>query len=362
MAALVAGGLMVPISAKAASTGVNLIVNPGFENVDLQTTSYYEAPKILDWTYADPTPGPGFAYSHDSSGALVPDFANGKLPSGGHWYFTPGNFALGTGSGHDSPANALTQNLDVSTGETGAAIASGRAKYDLRAYFSTYSDQGDYGVLQADFLDGSSSVLGSVMIGPPGSVQDWTLYSSRAPVPVGTATVRISSYGIAVIGSADGYMDNTSFMILPVGDFNNDGLYNCVDVDGLVGAIASGTNTASFDLTGDGLVNTADRDAWLLEAGEANIGPGRAYKLGDANLDGFVDGSDFGIWNANKFTSVAKWCSGDFTANGSIDGSDFGVWNANKFTSSDSAAFVPEPGIVCLGIGAIFVVCAMRRR
>jgi hypothetical protein len=125
--------------------------------------------------------------------------------------------------------------------------------------------------------------------------------------------------------------------ITPDGDFNDDGLYDGLDIDALVEAIASDTHPPAFDLTGDALVNLADRDAWLAEAGGVNLGPGRVYRLGDANLDSVVDGSDFGIWNANKFTAVAQWTRGDFSADGVVDGSDFGIWNANKFTSSNSS-------------------------
>jgi hypothetical protein len=121
------------------------------------------------------------------------------------------------------------------------------------------------------------------------------------------------------------------------GDFNDDGLYDLLDIDALVAEIAAATHNLLFDLTGDTLVNLADRDAWLAEAGAFNLPSGNPYLLGDANLDGVVDGSDFGIWNANKFTAVAAWGQGDFTADGSVDGSDFGVWNANKFTASDES-------------------------
>ncbi|MEM7312485.1 MAG: S8 family serine peptidase [Planctomycetota bacterium] len=72
------------------------------------------------------------------------------------------------------------------------------------------------------------------------------------------------------------------------GDFNDDGLYDCGDIDALTTTIAVGSNDISFDLTGDGLVDLGDRDAWLSEAGIAN-GIGAAYLLGDANLDGAVD-------------------------------------------------------------------------
>jgi hypothetical protein len=124
------------------------------------------------------------------------------------------------------------------------------------------------------------------------------------------------------------------------GDFNSDGLYDCEDINALVAEIATGTNGPAFDMTGDGLVDLADRDAWLAVAGEVNLGSGKAYLLGDANLDGFVDGLDFTVWNANKFTSLAQWSAGDFNADHFIDGLDFIIWNANKFQSSDGAAQV----------------------
>ena len=128
---------------------------------------------------------------------------------------------------------------------------------------------------------------------------------------------------------------------MPDPDFNDDGIFDLLDIDALVAAIASQTNNPAFDLTGDGIVDLADRDARLAAAGKANLGAGRAYLLGDANLDGRVDGSDFGIWNANKFTSVAAWSHGDFNANGVVDGSDFGIWNGNKFTSAAGLSLLP---------------------
>jgi hypothetical protein len=134
-------------------------------------------------------------------------------------------------------------------------------------------------------------------------------------------------------------------------DFNNDGLYNCVDVDALVVDIAAGTNGPLYDLTGDGFVNQADLNDWLAEAGDVNLPSHNPYLPGDATLDGVVDGSDFGIWNSHKFTSVAAWCSGDFNADGVVDGSDFGTWNSHKFTSSEaSSAVVPEPRAMAIAL------------
>ncbi len=121
-------------------------------------------------------------------------------------------------------------------------------------------------------------------------------------------------------------------------DFNNDKQLDCLDVDALVAQIA-GPGDLAFDLTGDGTVDTGDLDAWLTIAGNVNLPSGNRYLDGDANLDGAVDGQDFFLWNANRFTATPAWCSGDFDANGTVDGQDFFLWNANKF----SASLVPEP-------------------
>ena len=141
---------------------------------------------------------------------------------------------------------------------------------------------------------------------------------------------------------------------------------------------------------GDGSVDQADLDAWLAEAGANELASGNPYIAGDANLDGFVDASDFNIWNgnkftegdwtngdfnhdgfvdvgdfnvwnSNKFTNVPSWCSGDFNADGSIDVSDFNIWNANKFQNADVMT-VPEPtGLGLLGLSA-WVMIGWRRR
>ena len=65
-----------------------------------------------------------------------------------------------------------------------------------------------------------------------------------------------------------------------------------------------------------------------LSKSQTGNGPVRLVRA-----DGFVDGLDFIIWNANKFTESSKWCEGDFNADGLIDGLDFIIWNANKFAN-----------------------------
>ena len=150
------------------------------------------------------------------------------------------------------------------------------------------------------------------------------------------------------------------------GDFNNDGMYDCTDIDALTAEVASGANTAGFDLTGDGLVNLADVDEWLAEAGATDpdgVTGGNAFLRGDADLNGVVDVSDFNIWNTNKFTNTTAWCSGNFTGDQSVDVSDFNVWNGNKFTSSNTPGVVPEPaGLAMMLFAGLFGIRIIRQR
>ena len=147
-----------------------------------------------------------------------------------------------------------------------------------------------------------------------------------------------------------------------LGDFNDDLALDCSDVDALVAELASNGMSAIFDVNSDAIVDHADLEEWLSIAGEFNVGG--PYLPGDANLDGFVDVSDFGIWNQNKFSADNGWCGGDFNADGFTDVSDFGIWNQNKFTSSDSVAAVPEAeafGLLLVG-GSMLAINTRRRR
>jgi hypothetical protein len=162
-----------------------------------------------------------------------------------------------------------------------------------------------------------------------------------------------------VIGN-DSFSHAKTFFTGP-GDFTADGAYTCSDINQLTGTIAAGTNTAAFDLTGDGLVNQVDLQAWLTEAGYMTLSSRRPFQIADANLDGVVDGSDFGIWNTNKFTSNSAWCSGNFNGDSVVDGTDFGLWNARKFTTADGSSLVPEPGLAGWLVGVVLLAPQRRR-
>ena len=194
------------------------------------------------------------------------------------------------------------------------------------------------GTLELTFADGVD--LAS-QIGRSFDLFDWTGVS-----PIGAFAV--SSPYVWDLANLYTSGDVTFLAAQITGDFNGDGSYDCADVDALVSSIAGGTNPSAFDLTSDGLVNSADLSQWLTLAGANNLASGNPYLPADGNLDGFVDGLDFILWNGNKFTSNAGWCGGDFNADGVTDGQDFIVWNSQKFMSSDGVSAIPEPSTSAL--------------
>ena len=140
-------------------------------------------------------------------------------------------------------------------------------------------------------------------------------------------------------------------------DFNGDGILNCADVDPLTMEIASGTNNLTYDLNGDDLVNRPDLSQWLIAAGNENVGG--PFILGDVNLDGSADTSDYGgVWDGNVYTNRGEYCSGDVNADGVVDISDglivktninqmssasLGVGEGESLVPSNLAGFIYDP-------------------
>jgi hypothetical protein len=146
-----------------------------------------------------------------------------------------------------------------------------------------------------------------------------------------------SGYDVVVRAtSADGSFATRTFtiQIAASGDFDGDGDLDIADVDALSAAIASQSTNTDFDVTGDGQVTVADLQHWIL-----NI---KGTVMGDANLDFVTDGSDFNLWNQNKFTATTQWSKGNFNGDDFVDGSDFNIWNSNKFTMGAGGGLRPD--------------------
>ena len=144
------------------------------------------------------------------------------------------------------------------------------------------------------------------------------------------------------------------------GDLNDSGGLGPVDIDMLTSNLANGSTDLRFDINADGVFDYGDILQWLDIAGADRFGSGSGFLVGDANLDGFVDASDFNIWNTHQLTNSNLWSRGDFNADGVVDVSDFNLWNGNRFQSSTDVVAVPEPGFLMLWAGFAFLLVRAR--
>ena len=180
----------------------------------------------------------------------------------------------------------------------------------------------------------------------------------------------VDANGAALVrnGGSDLYFSGVVALQNPNGigaDLNGDLDLDVVDLDALTRAILGGSSNMAFDFSANGIVDDADRDAWLALAAAENLPNGQTYEAGDANLDGAVDGADFAIWNDHKFTRLAAWSKGDFNGDGFVDGGDFILWNKGKVRSfaAGNPIPVPEPGCAgWLGLLMVLVPELMRSR
>jgi hypothetical protein len=216
IAALVASGMLAPTAACAANLDQNLVVNGGFEHVDLGTPGPENSPLILDWT-PSVTTNSAFAYSHDPNTTGVPDYADGDdPPNPGLWYFNS-NRPVATYGYIDQPGK-FYQDINVAGGNSGSLIATGLGAFSMSAYMSSYHDDADYGNVHAQFRTSSGTVLGSAVVSDsdPGPNNVWNLNSKAGSIPIGTDVVRLSLYGTKDNGigaGPDGYIDNVEFKV-----------------------------------------------------------------------------------------------------------------------------------------------------
>lgn len=150
-------------------------------------------------------------------------------------------------------------------------------------------------------------------------------------------------------------------------DFDANGICDTVDIDELMVDATDGTNTSTYDLTGDGVVDEADRDAWLSAAGSEN-GLSDAYLLGDANLDGIVDANDLNeVGISWQDANERRWSNGNFVISQGegVDANDLNVvgiaWQQSVAPAAD-ASVVPEPSAGLLVLTAIMGLQLTRRR
>ena len=119
------------------------------------------------------------------------------------------------------------------------------------------------------------------------------------------------------------------------GDFNGDRVVDVSDLDLLRAAVRTGDTGAAFDLTADGSVSIAD----VVELVEGIL----HTFMGDANLDGEVNFTDFVILANNFATTSPAWSHANFDTDEQVAFSDF-VLLANNFgRKREVAPAAPAP-------------------
>ncbi len=166
--------------------------------------------------------------------------------------------------------------------------------------------------------------------------------------------------------------------------------YNNGGWNGTNGIISSFAQTKTNGLSYG--VGWADGDDGVHNVGNTLLTTGEIllkYTLvGDANLDGTVNGTDFSILAANFGLGVTNWDQGNFLYGSSVNGSDFSALAANfgqgdsgadgLVTPADIAALdafaaanglpapviaaVPEPATMSIVLGSSIAALARRRR
>jgi len=102
--------------------------------------------------------------------------------------------------------------------------------------------------------------------------------------------------------------------------------------------------------------------------------------LGDANLDGAVNGTDFALMAANFNKAVTGWDQGDFDYSGSVNGTDFAYLAANFNQGASGTAIsnadaldefaaangflpeIPEPASLELGVLALTLLAPRKHK
>ena len=315
-ATLVAGGMLAPV-ASAADLDTNLVANPGFENVNINSSEGgYNAVEILDWTDGTET---GFAYSHDGSldgaGMTIPDYANGGIYTGGMAPAGTGSFYFTSNATPDdiTGPGQVSQLIDVSTGDTGTLIGVGEAAISVEGFFSSFGGNTDFGTIQVDFLDAGASTIDSVLVNDSDTTT-WTFESGGGLVPVGTETLQVSVFGTPISGGPDGYIDNVDVQISSAED-----LLVFLEVDTVTGEASIRNNTGESIFIDYYEIFSDDGLGASLQPGDSDWA-----SLQDQDLSGFPAGNGSGNgWEEADSSSSSVLAESYLTGNSElVDGAN----------------------------------------
>jgi hypothetical protein len=197
---------------------------------------------------------------------------------------------------------------------------------------------------------GTNVSAGTLVVGVTGALPAGAVSITGGTLQLGVSTglAQITSLSITgggafdvnnnhvIINYGSGSDPISSIIALLVSGYNG-GAWNGPGID----SSAAAANSSSY---GVGYADAADA------GNPAGLAPGtieiKYTLLGDADLNGTVNGIDFGILAANFNKAVSRWDQGDFNYDGIVNGVDFGELAANFNKGASGAAALSDPALV----------------
>ncbi len=195
-----------------------------------------------------------------------------------------------------------------------------------------------------NYSGGTTVSAGKLLVGAAGALPDGSVNITGGTVQLGAGTGLATIRSLSVSGSGTFDLNNNHVIINFSGQSD--------PIASITAYLKSGYNGGAWN--GPGIISSAAQNptngfrygiGWAdgSDGVVANLSPGQIELkytlLGDANLDGFVSGTDFSILAANFGTAATNWDQGNFLYSSSVNGSDFSALAAN-FGQGDSGADV----------------------
>jgi hypothetical protein len=214
---------------------------------------------------------------------------------------TAGSYSI-TGSGTIAASDAYTQSgtgtMTIGTGFTAKSVNIAAGALVLATNTTLGSGTVTSNVTISSLTIGSNGVL--------------DIENNHIIITYGSSDPLSTIYGYLVSGYNNGNWNGPGIISSTARSINGSSVYGIGFADGA-----------------DGVVNG-------LSSGQIEL---KYTLLGDANLDGTVNGSDFSILAANFGLGVTNWDQGNFLYGSSVNGSDFSALAAN-FGQGDNGAAV----------------------
>jgi hypothetical protein len=321
--------------------------------------------------------GPGGADGHGSPGTLNDDGI--EITAGTHFgtdiLIVEDTHPIAVGAGLSNGVHTIYNDLGMGADGGGRmSWCTPNEEADIIALIPGFENE--Y-LASTIFVHEEGDVLADGRIAPGMRIGSFLSDTNRGPAPPGDPSggtdgtgpgweaTLLTDEGFALIESIVNYaLGIPPGGGQPDGDYDDDGTLGLPDIDILVGEIAAGNTVASLDLNQDGEVNSLDVESWLSIAGNENLGEGRSYLAGDADLNGVVEAADLNQVGINWLKDVRAWSAGDFNADGTVGAPDLNVLGINWQQSAVAAstAAVPEPnGCLLVVMGSLLLLRNHRR-